>query len=168
MLIFDGDAIVYRERPLPLALRLFAGFLGLGIAIVIPTPFIIHADWTTLSPSLALAAASIVAPLLIGPFFVVIALASATELRLDPATGWADRRQWGPVINRRDRFRLSEMAAPEVIMRESSEDGPFPILRLNLPARGKLDMACFADQAEAEHWRDRIARVLHRKRGQRR
>jgi len=160
MLTSDGKAIIYREKRIHPALRMFAVFLGLGLATVIPAPFVMHAQWGTPSPILLLAAFCIVFPIAVGALFVLIGLASSTELRLDPATRRAERRLRGPIVNRHESFRFSEMPAPEVVMCHNSEDGPFPILRLPLPRGRRLDMACFANRAEAEAWRDRIARPL--------
>lgn len=159
MIAFDDDAITYRETPLPLWLRAFAIFLGVGLATVIPTPFIIHADWTNFSPVLILAAVCIVAPIAIGAFFIFVGFSSANYLRLDPVTGFAERVLKGPIINRKDRFPLSQIGAPEVIMHDS-EDGPFPILRLPLPS-GRIEMACFESIGEAHAWEKQIKRLLN-------
>jgi hypothetical protein len=160
MLIQEQDAIVYRETPLNLPLRLFILVLAAGLTIVVPAPFLIHADWTSFSPTLLLAAACIAFAVSVGIFFLVVALVSATELRLDGRTGQAVRILRGPVVNRRDCYPLSQFGEPDVSMRESSEDGPYPILTLKLPTGGALTMACFADRAEAELWRGRIATLL--------
>jgi len=160
MIAFDGAAIIYRERPLPLWLRAFAVFLGVGLATVIPTPFIIHADWTVFSPVLVLAALCIVTPIALGAFFVFLGFVSATDLRLDPAAGVAERSLRGPIVNRKDRFSLSEISKPEVVMRDS-EDGKFPILKLRLP-RGRVEMACFDSEAEARAWCSQINLLLRK------
>lgn len=160
MLTVDGNAIIYKEKPLNPVLRAFIVVLGLGLATVTPAPFIIHADWGTLSPTLVLAVFCILFPVAVGAAFVGIGLVSATELRLDPATGRVDRALRGPVLNRRDSFRLSDFTPPEVVMNHNSEDGPFPVLRLRLPNGRSLDMACFSDRAEADLWRDRITRLI--------
>jgi len=160
MLVQEQDAIIYRERPLGLPLRLFILVLAAGLTIVVPAPFLIHADWASFSPTLLLAAACIAFAVSVGLFFLVVAFASATELRLDGRTGQAVRILRGPIVNRRDCYPLAQLGAPDVSMRESSEDGPYPILTLPLPTGGALTMACFADRAEAELWRDRIAALL--------
>lgn len=160
MLTLDGETIVYREQQLPLLLRLFTLVLGLALATMIPIPFIIHADWTTPSLVLLVAALCIVAPILLGSFFVLISLVSATELRLDPTTGWADRTLRGPIINKKDRFRLSEMSPPEAFMRDTDDD-PIAILRLRLPGRRwKIDMPGFSSLADAQRWRDLITQAI--------
>jgi hypothetical protein len=159
MLTFDGAAIVYRQDSPSWSFRLFAIFLGLGLATCIPLPFIVHTDWLNPSPVLLLAVACIVFPIFVGGVFVLMGTASATELRLDPVTGRAERELRGPIVNRRDSFRLSDIAPPDLIMRDS-EDGSFPILRLRLPNRSRIEMACFVDRADAERWRESITRIL--------
>ena len=160
MIAFDGEAIVFREEPLPLWLRAFTLFLGSGLAFVGSTPFMVHPDWTDFSPVLIVAALFIVVMIAAGAFFIVIGLFSATDLRLDPVTGHADRYLRGPIVNRHDRFPLSRVAPPDLIMRDS-EDGPYPILKLKLP-RGRVEMACFDNEAEARAWCARIEGVLTR------
>jgi len=160
MLTQDAETIVYREKPLPLLLRLFALLLAVGLVTVVPAPFVIHADWTTPSSMWLLAILCIGFSASVGIAFAVIALVSATELRLDGRSGTATRVLRGPIVNRSDDYRLAEFGMPVVTMRESSDDGPFPILNLPLPGGRKVQMACFADRAEAECWRDRIAMLL--------
>lgn len=160
MLVQEQDAIVYREKPLNLPLRLFILVLAAGLTIVVPAPFVIHADWSSFSPTLLLAAACIAFSVSVGLFFLVVALVSATELRLDGRTGQAVRILRGPIVNRHDCYPLAGFGKPDIAMRDSSEDGPYPILTLKLPTGGALTMACFADRAEAELWRDRIAALL--------
>lgn len=160
MLTIDGNAIIYKEKPLRPLLRTFIVLLGLGLAIMVPAPFIIHANWGSLSWTLPLVVFCILFPIGVGIIFVLIGLVSATELRLDPATGRVDRRLRGPIVNRSDTFRLSDIAPPEVFMNDNSDGGPFPVLRLKLPDGRRLDMACFSDRREAELWRDRIIRLL--------
>lgn len=156
---YDGRAIIYKEKPLPLLLRLFALILGVGLCLVIPAPFIIHTDWTTLSWTAIIVVFCICFPVVVGGFFILIGLVSATELRLDPASGYAMRILRGPLVNRSERLRLSDFGAPEIVIRES-EDGPYAILRLSLPKGKKLDMACFDSEEDARHWRDRVEAVL--------
>lgn len=160
MLTMEGPMIRYREVPLHPAIRAFAVFLGLGIATLIPLPFLMHAHWGMSAPMLLLVAACVVFPLILGPFFVLIGLVSATDLRLDPVTGRAIRTLRGPVVNRQDSFALAELSLDQVVMRDS-EDGPFPVLRLRLPGwRRWLDIACFDSRAEAEAWRARLLSVI--------
>lgn len=157
MLTMDGPAILYSEDQLPLGIRLVTLLLGAGLAIAIPVPFLVHADWTTPSFTLLLAALFIVVPMAAGLFFIRIALVSAADLRLDPATGQVTRKLRGPVVNRVEHFPLTALAPPTAFMRDSIEDQPFPILRLRLPTGSAIDICCCRDLAEAKSWRDRIA-----------
>lgn len=159
MLTIQGRAIVYQETPLPLWLRVFAIVLGLGLATVIPVPLVIHADWGKLWPTLPLALVFGLVPVAAGVTFLCIGLVSATTLRLDPATGVATRMLRSPLINRVEKFPLGTLATPEVVMREASEDPPFPVLRLGFPGGRAVEMACFSDRAEAESWGDRIVEI---------
>ncbi len=155
----QGATLVYREDPLPLWLRCFAAVLGMGLMTCIPGPFLIHADFTRLVPDLLLAVPFILAPVALGGFFVFLSLSSAGELRLDPASGMATHRLFGPLVNRTRYFPLSNLSSPEVFLRENSEEGPSPILRLRLP-RGRIDMVCFDNLAGAEAWAARIRTIL--------
>lgn len=159
MLIEDEQAIIYRQERLPLPLRLFILLLGLGIGIVVPLPFIIHADWGTPSPTLLLAALCIILPIVLGSFFVILAFASSTELRLDLATGFATRIMRGPFLRRHETYPLSMLTPPALIMRDS-EEGAYPVLRMRLPKWPMLEMSDFSGRAEAETWQARIAAVL--------
>lgn len=159
MISEDRHIITFRQKQPPLLLRLFAIFLGLGISTVIPAPFIIHADWGNWSPSLLLALLCIVIPPVIGCLFIVIGLVSATALRIDAATGEVTRTMRGPILRRNERYPLASIAPPELVMRDS-EDGPYPILRLRLPQWPLVEMCDFANRAEAEHWQNRITRML--------
>ncbi len=135
--------------------------LGLGIAIIVPAPFIIHADWGTPSPGLLLAALCIVFPVIVGSFFVLLAFASSTELRLDPATGCATRMMRGPLLRRHETYPFSALQPPTLIMRDS-EDGPFPVLRMRLPRWPAVEMSDFSGRSEAEEWQNRITKLLAR------
>ncbi|MCF1707631.1 hypothetical protein L0V05_02255 [Tabrizicola sp. J26] len=159
MLSIEDQTIVYRQPQLPWALRLFMLILGLSLAIGMPLPFFIHLDWLTPSPMILIGLAFMVIPPAMGGFLLAAALWSAAELRIDPATGWAQRILRGPFVNRSDQFPLADLAVSDVIMRDS-DDGTYPLLRVSMPGRRRLDMACFFDRAEAEQWRARIERAL--------
>ena len=159
MIAMQGATLVYREDPLPLWLRGFAAVLGVGLMIGIPGPFPIHADLTRLMPDLLLAVPFILAPLALGGFFVFLSLCSARELWLDPSSRMATDRLRGPLVNKTRHIPLSDFSPPHVFLRESSEEGPSPILRLRLPNR-RIDMVCFDSLAEAEQWAVRIRAIL--------
>lgn len=159
MLHQDGPAIIYRERSLSLPLRLVVGFLGLSLAGVIPLPFLLHANWGRVTPGLLLAACAILSALSLGGFFVAQALASRTELRLDPDSGLATVQRRGPVVNWRKTVPLSALCVPELVMRQS-DAGSFAILRLQLPDGRPVDMAGFRQPADAALWRARIAELV--------
>lgn len=160
MLTIHGRAIVYREKPLPLWLRVFAIFLGVGLATVIPASFLIHADWARWLPTLPLAFVFCLVPVVAGAVFVYIGLVSATLLRLDPVTGLATRTLMGPLVNRTETFRLDALEMPVVVMHEASEEAPFPLLRLKLAKSRTVEMACFSDRAEADKWCGRIKQLM--------
>jgi hypothetical protein len=159
MLTEQGQAIIFRQGRLPLALRLFTLVLGLGVGIAIPVPFVIYPDWGTPSLTLLVAVFCIVFPAAVGAVFVVMALASSTELRLDPATGAATRILRGPVLRRRETYPLSALEPPVLIMRDS-EEGAYPVLRMRLPKWPVVEMCDFSGRAEAEAWQARIASLL--------
>ena len=159
MLTTEGRAIIYRETPLPLGLRLFILLIGLSVGIGVPLPFVVHAAWGTPDPVLLLAIVFILAPLAFGGFLVACALWSASDVRLDPEAGRAERTLRGPIVNRHESFPLGDVAVSEVVMRDS-DDGPWPLLRLLLPRGRKLDITCFTSRDEAEAWRARIAATL--------
>lgn len=159
MLTVEGETIIYSEQQLPLLLRLFVLILGLCVATGIPLPFLIHADWRSPDPTLVLAVIFIVFPLAVGGFLVAVSLWSASEVRLDPRAGRAERTLRGPILNRDEEFPLSDLSLSEVVMRDS-DDGPYPLLRLTLPRGLPIDIACFTNRAEAERWQSRIAATL--------
>ncbi len=155
----EQHAILFRQKSPPLALRLFAIVLGLGIATVIPAPFIIHADWSQWSATLLLVLACIIIPPVIGGVFIIIGLVSATDLRIDAARGEVTRIMRGPILRRHECYPFTAIAPPELTMRDS-EDGPYPILKLRLPRWPVVEMCDFAHRAEAEYWQDRITQML--------
>ena len=158
MLTMDRGIITYRETPLPLALRLFSGLLGLGIATVIPLVWIGGASLATPPLLLALVAAVAAVAVGFGGFLIVLGLASATELRIDPA-GPATRIRRGRLLNDSTPIPRDAFGPPEVRMKDS-EDGPFPILHLPLQGRRRLELTGFDSRAEAEAWRGLIAAAL--------
>ena len=162
MIFEEQSAIVFQQQQPPFLLRLFILVLGLGLSIVIPTPFIIHADWSTPSLTLVLAAACIIAPVIVGGFFIVLAFVSASEVRLDPVSGQATRVMRGPLLRRRESYPLSAVGSPELVRLESVEDGPTYVLRLRLPKWPVVEMREFSNRDEAERWQARIKRVLGR------
>lgn len=159
MLTVDRGIITYREAQLPMALRLFTIFLGLGIAIGIPCAWTGNASLSDPPPILLLLAMVTLVSVGFGGFFVFLGLVSASELRIDPALPHVARIRRGPVLND---TRLIPRAAfgPPVVWMKDSEDGPFPILRLPLQGCRRIEMACFDSRAEAESWRDLIAGAL--------
>ncbi len=159
MLNIDGQTIIYRQQQLPLPLRLFMLVLGLSLAIGLPLPFLVYPDWSTPDPILLIAVIAIAVGLGMGGFLTAAALWSASELRLDPATGRADRTLRGPLVNRHESFPLSALTLSDVILRDS-DDGPYPLLRLSLPRGLPLDIACFLNRDEAERWQRKIAATL--------
>lgn len=166
MLEQDGRAIIVTEKPLPWPLRIFALILGLGIGIVVPAPFLIHADWgwpetPAAAGTLLVAVFAILAGVSFGLFLLWLVTVRAATLRLDPESGRASViRGRGALAGRRD-FALTDLPAPLVILRDS-EDGRYPVLRLPLPQGRAFELAHFTTQAEAEIWRDRIAAMLGR------
>ena len=163
MIDFEGEAIVYRETPPPMGIRIGFPAMGLICAIGITAPVFASLDWAQISgfgPAEFLFLLFFMTfPWLIGGAFVVVGLWSVTELRFDPHSGALERVLRGPVVNRRERFPLAEIPAPQIVMRDS-EDGTYPILRLPLPGERRVEMSGFFDKAEAELWRDRLLRLL--------
>lgn len=148
----------YRQR-LPLALRLFAGFLGLGIGTAIPAPFLIHMRWTTPPLSLVLAVAAILASVAFGLFLIVFALAPVADLRIDGESGMVTLDSRGPLGRRARRWPLKQLLPPEVLRREG-EDGPFAVLRLHLPGwPRRIDMVPDT-MAEAQALQARITAMI--------
>src|SRR5690606_546242 len=83
MLTVDRGIITYREAQLPVALRLFTIFLGLGIAIGIPCAWTANASLSDPPPILILLAVVTLVSVGFGGFFVFLGLVSASELRID-------------------------------------------------------------------------------------
>ena len=141
MLTIDGQTIIYRQQQLPLPLRLFMLVLGLSLAIGLPLPFLVYPDWSTPDPILLIAVIAIVVGLGMGGFLTAAALWSASELRLDPATGRADRTLRGPLVNRHESFPLSALTLSDVILRDFGRrplPAPPPVAPPRLPARHHL------------------------------
>ncbi len=159
MLTMEQGIITYRETQLPVALRLFTGFLGLSIAIGMPYAWMANASLS--DPPLILVLVSVVALVSVGfgGFFVFLGLISASEMRIDPALPQVTRIRRGPILNDTTLIPRSAFGQPEVRMKDS-EDGPFPILRLPLEGRRRIEMVCFDSRAEAEAWRNLIAKAL--------
>ena len=159
MLTMDQGRIIYRERPLPLALRGFSAVLGLGVGLGIPVPWLANVRADTSLPVLVLVALVVMASLTMGAFLLVLSRVSATELQIDPTRPDALRIRRDPIVNDQTLFPRRDFGRPEVIMR-ASEDGDFPVLRLPRPRGRPIEMACFSSRAEAEGWRDTIGAAL--------
>lgn len=158
MLTMDQGCITCRQTPLPPALRLFSGFLGIGIGTVIPAAWISNVTAATPAPVLLLVALVTAVSVASGVFLIGVGLVSVTELRIDPL-GAATRIRRGPLLNDSVPIPRSAFGPPEVVMHDS-EDGPFPILRLPVQGHPRMEFTCFDTRAEAEAWRDVIARAL--------
>jgi len=160
MLTVDRGIITYREAQLPVLLRLFTVFLGLSIVIGIPYAWTANASLSDPPPILLLLAVVTLVSVGFGGFFVFLGLVSASELRIDPALPLVTRIRRGPVLNDTTLIPRAAFGPPDVWMKDSVDDGPFPILRLPLQDRRRIEMACFDSRAEAEAWRDLIATAL--------
>ncbi len=159
MLTMDQGIITSREAPLPLALRFFAAFLGIGIGTMIPLAWLVNVSDQTSAPVLVLVAAVVLASVAFGVFLIFVSLASATELRIDPAQASVLSTRRGPLVNDRLEIPRKNFGPPAVVMHDS-EDGPFPILTLPVQGRRRLQLMDFDSRAEAEAWRDLIAKAL--------
>jgi hypothetical protein len=159
MLTSDQGRITYRERPLPLALRVFTCVIGLGTGFGIPAAWLANVSAQTPWPTLALVTIVVMVCAVFGGIFFLIAFASATELLIDPTQPAVIRTRRGPLQNDTTPIPRRNFGPPAVIMRDA-EDGPFPILRLPLPGAAQIDMACFDTRAEAETWCKIIAAAL--------
>ncbi|MDD2867079.1 hypothetical protein [Neomegalonema sp.] len=167
MIGYDGEAILYREAAPSWWSRSVFVLMGLTLAIMIPGPVWMQVERDEIWPSIAaltpfaflMLTIFTLLPLVVGGIFVAIGLASVTELRLDPASGAAERIRRGPVIRGRERFPLSGIGAPELALRHH-DDGPGFFLRLNLAEGRPVEIEGFQDKAEAEFWRDRILKLL--------
>ncbi len=159
MLTMDGLAIVLREGRIPVALRGFILVLAVGIGVVIPAPYLVHAEWTRPAPVLLLAVTVILVAVTFAAFLLRVALVRPAELRLDPDTGTATCRRGGGWLVRVDEFPLAALSPPRVILRDS-EEGRFAILRQPLPRGRAPEAAAFRSEDEALLWRDRIAALI--------
>lgn len=155
-----GQTISYVEPPLPLALRGFVLVLAFGVGGIIPAVFLSHVSLSTPPMHLLVVAVICLATTVFAGFMVILAFVSATELQIDPRCDSVLRVRRGPILRSSQALPRADFGAPRLEMHES-EDGPFPILRLPVAGlRRPLEMACFADRAEAEVWRERIAAAL--------
>ncbi len=159
MLTMNQGRITYCESPLPLLLRGFIGVIGLGVGLGIPGAWLANVNAQTSWAALAFVVIVVLVSALFGCVFILIALASATELRIDPTQPAVLRLRRGPLLNDSTAIPRHDFGPPTVIMRDS-EVGPFPILRLSLAGRRRIEIACFDSSAEAERWRDTIAAAL--------
>lgn len=159
MLTIEQGTITYRERPLSWLLRAFIAVLALGVGIGIPATWLANVGPATSLTVLALVALVVIVCVGFAAFMVLLLLASTTELWIDPSKASVTRIRRGPIRNDTTLIPRDSFGPPVVTMRDS-EDGPFPILRLPLADRKRIEMTCFDSRAEAEAWRDVIAAAL--------
>jgi len=159
MLTMDAGIITYRENPLPWPLRIFIAVLAVGTGIGIPAAWLANVSATTPLAVLALVAAVTIACAAFGLFLMLLVFVSTTELRIDPSQPDALRLRRGPVLNDSTAIPRRAFGLPAVTLRDS-DDGPFPVLTLPVQGRRRIEMACFDSHAEAEAWRNLIARAL--------
>jgi hypothetical protein len=159
MLTVDQGLIIYREAPFRPALRLFIALIGLGIAFGIPAAWLANAHMGLPLVSLLVLGGVAVLSFGFGALLLALSLVSVTEVRIDPSADFVTRIRRGPLLNDRTQIPRTAIGPPVLTLRDG-EDGPFPLLTLTLPRGRRLEMACFADRAEAEAWRDRITAAL--------
>lgn len=159
MIAMDHGIITYRETPLPLALRVFIAVIGLGVGLGIPAAWLANASLSHPVWTWFLLGAVVIISAGFGGVLVILSLASATELRIDPGADSVTRIRRGPLVNDTTTYPRS-LIGPPVLKMQDSEDGPYPVLRLPMPGKRSQEMANFANRAEAEVWLNRITAAL--------
>lgn len=153
------DGLEYREAPPPWRVRLL--FLGFGtMAFAIPVPFVLHAQWHVLSWTTLFAALCVVAPVALGLGAIALGLAPAQALRIDRRRGELVRTVqwvWGA---RRAAFALAEVEGVALHCNRHGDDGPTYQLVLRLRGRRPWTLGIWDDEAEAAHWRQRVAETV--------
>lgn len=159
MLSMANGTITYRETPLRWPLRAFIAFIGFCTGLGIPTTWLAEASFSMPVTSLAVLGLVVVICAGFGAIMVMIAFSSVSTLRIDPADDCVTLNRRGPFKNDTTRIPRCDIGLPKVTMRHS-DDGPFPILHMPLPAGKPLEMVGFDNRAQADFWRDQIETTL--------
>lgn len=147
--------LVYTERSLAWPLRGFIVLVGLGM-FVIPVPFVMHASWRAPNLSTLLAVACIVLPCLVGALFLRIALGGPRRIEFDRARRCLLHTRRGLLGTRRLQIGFDRIERIEVVRRESMDYPDFFVLRLHASGRRPMEVGAFDEQAQAQHWQQRI------------
>ena len=151
------EGLRYAEH-ISVAMRLFAGVLGLGM-FLIPVPFVLHASLDTPWWHLLLAAACVLAGSAMGLLFMALALGRVLVLKFDTTRRRVLRTSRWPWGARQTPIDFGRFAPPDVLER-ASEDGPYYVVRLAVRGERPMHLSGFDRREDAEHWRDRIAAQL--------
>lgn len=154
------DGLGYAEPSTPWWLRLLVFFFG-GLAFLIPYPFLLHADWTSLTGSTLAAAAGVVLPPLLGLLFIGIGMAKPQQVHFDRQRRElvrSGRRPWGSA---RETLAFDRVERVEVVRQPYREDPQdlFEIV-LTIRRRRPIKLGAYDRRDEAEHWQRRVQAVL--------
>ena len=151
------DGLRYEEH-ISIALRLFAGVIGLSM-FIIPVPFLLHVDWSTPWMHMLLVLVCVVVPCLMGGLFLALALCRTRRLQFDTRRRLLLRTSRWPLGRRDVSISYAQLSALDVEQRES-EEGPYYLVRLGVQGEKPMQLGAFDTLAEAELWRGRIAAQL--------
>lgn len=151
------DGLRYEEH-ISIALRLFAGVIGLSM-FIIPVPFLLHVDWSTPWLHKLLGLVCVVVPCLMGGLFLALALCRPRQLQFDTRRRLLLRTSRWPLGRRDVSISYAQLSALDVEQRES-EEGPYYLVRLGVQGEKPMQLGAFDTLAEAELWRGRIAAQL--------
>lgn len=154
----ESSAGLHYAEHISVPMRLFVGLIGLAM-FLIPVPFVMHTTTQTPWPHLLLVAVCVVAACAMGALFLTIALGRVLTVHFDPATRQVRRTSRWPLVGRTVHIAFARIAPPEVVKR-TSEDGPYHVLRLTVHGERPLHLGGFDRREDAERWRSRIAALL--------
>lgn len=152
------NGLVYTERTGP-AIRLFVAFIGASM-FVIPVPFIIHAPWGTWAPINLLALVFIIAPSLLGAFFLTIAMIGARRITFDTATRTLSTSTGSVTGTWRRLYRFDQIGPIEIVHHIGGDEPDWYQIALPLEGRRPLKLGIFSTRQQAEAMRERVAGLI--------
>jgi hypothetical protein len=154
-----GGVLVYTEKVSP-ALRLFIAGIGLAMLLV-PLPFVRHADWSSVSASAALAVLVSLLALVFAAALLVVAAGEARELRFEREERRIVQVRQRPFGGRRETVHaFADVLAVQVHEERPPDSTPNFSLQLRLARGEPIELGAYHHREAAADQAEQLRRLL--------
>lgn len=154
-----GGVLVYTEKVSP-ALRLFIAGIGLAMLLV-PLPFVRHADWSSVSASAALAVLVSLLALVFAAALLVLAAGEARELRFEREERRIVHVRQRPFGGRRETVHaFADVLAVQVHEERPPDSTPNFSLQLRLARGEPIELGAYHHREAAADQAEQLRRLL--------